>query len=205
LKKHEATSTRELKLIARLHAESLPNDFLPLLGEKALLLFYDFLDGSLLERCLLAHDSAGGIAGCCVVSLSPWTLVRRFLCYHPMRLVGILCSQLLKYPPLLARAFGFIARRRSPGARIPINSSEIAFLFVRGLSRGTGTGRYLIEQAELWAKEKGSRYLTARTASGHSNSAVAFYQKAGFAVIGSESRGRAQYLMLMKELQGESV
>jgi ribosomal protein S18 acetylase RimI-like enzyme len=184
--------------LAALHAASLPSSLLSKLGTGALVRYYQYLMDSEAELVWVA-DEDGAVAGGCVLSDQPQTMLGRFARHAPFRLARELAVQTLRDRDLRAR----LARRlRDPGAEPhdPPHSPEVTQIFTDPRLRGRGLGAQLLRTCEATLRTRGSGTYFVHTQRDDNDAGIRFYRREGFVTIGeSRSFGEA-FLVMQKEL-----
>lgn len=183
--------------MAKAHQECLPTSLLSLLGFQVLCRFYRFVSQSEDEELFILRDNDA--IGVSVLSKKPDTLLKRFIGYNLLPVTyHIVLSLFVK--PLFRRIFlkKFFSKG---GAFFSVGQDvELIILFVESPQRRKGLGSRLIRVVEQYLRENNIGCYIVKTVARESNSALFFYRKLDFAVVGKGFDSGKEYIYLKKEL-----
>lgn len=156
----ERMQENQVRQVAHIHAEALPEDLLPQLGkwflEKG---YYRSLVDSPYSLVIVAKKHSQ-ILGFVNLSFDPGKHIARMIKTKMLRLLVAMVRVSCVSPLRIVEIFSAVARAN---AEVPENSAEIAFIAVKPDFQGQGIGKQLVEQANTLSKEQGIQYLFTKT------------------------------------------
>lgn len=188
----------DLKRIACLHLESLPEDILPMLGKYYLRCFYRFMSRSDQEKIFLIRSNDSLIHAICVLTFSSDTLLKRSIiktlpCFLFFFSLKIIIS-------IEFRRIVFSILKDSCGTKIDGLDPQITFIFTDPASRGNKLGATLLKMVEDYLKSGRYKELYVKTLDHPENRAAEFYKNNGFGFMKKMAYAGRDYLILKKEL-----
>lgn len=159
---------QDIRVIAGLHVQCLPESLVSLVGESYGRHFYSYLTTSPLEA-LFVERRDGRVGAVAVLSYAPNTLSRRLLCATPLAF----------YLPF---ALHRLPLRSLLGGEPPPedNAPELAIILTDPALRGAGLGRRLVNQVETRLRTDSANRYKVKTLANAENPALAFYASLGF-------------------------
>ncbi|MCX7012515.1 MAG: GNAT family N-acetyltransferase [Candidatus Sumerlaeota bacterium] len=190
-------SPQECAELASLHGRCLPDSQVSRLGPAYARAFYRYVSRSPHEFVGVCREE-GRVAGGCVLSLEPETLVRRLAWHTPL-----LPWALLRASPLEEIRNWLNRRPRGQGSRddaFPAGTPELLLIYTDPPLRGRGLGAALLARCEKFAAAHGRRRYGARTEDSPDNAALRFYAKHGFAPCGKSFRHGHAFQLFIKDV-----
>lgn len=189
-----STIRADLQDLSKLHAESLPTSLFTALGHDALVRFYAYVEASPCETAWTAAVD-GNVAGACVLSYEPGSVLRRFVSHAPIAFARELGALVVRDAELRQR---LVKKLREPAAEV--HAPEVTQIFTDPSHRGHGIGAALLRACEAKLRTaRISRYFV-HTDRDDNTATIRFYRREGFHSIGeSQSFGRA-FLVMQKDL-----
>ena len=177
--------------IAQLHDASLRRSLLTALGPLVVTRYYKFASVSPSEVVRVARID-GRIAGACVLSLAPGSLLRRFAVRSPWLMATRLGLRVVTDRDLRQRLRARIHERDSNPVQLP----EVVQIFTDPAQRGRGIGAKLLAACEESLREAGERAYCIHTHRDDNAAGIRFYQREGFTTVGeTDSFGDRFYVM----------
>jgi ribosomal protein S18 acetylase RimI-like enzyme len=206
-----STIRADLGDLAELHAQSLPSSLFTALGRDALIRYYAYVESSPYETAWTAAVN-GLVAGACVVSYQPQSVLSRFVRHAPIVFARELGALVVRDSVLrtFARELGALVVRDSvlrtalaQRLREPAGEShapEVTQIFTDARHRGHGIGAALLRSCEANLRTRGVARYFVHTERDDNDAGIRFYRREGFEPIGeSRSFGRA-FLVMKKDL-----
>ncbi len=151
----------QLKDIAKIHFNSLPNDFLPLMGEKFLSdVFYkfSFLDEN--SHCLVDVKN-GKCRGFLLLVSESGKFLKTFLINNFKKISVAFIKAALKNPEIIKFAFGLLSSLGK--SEEEDNFAEIYIIAIDENARGKGIGDALVRESIRLAKSENSPGIKIKT------------------------------------------
>jgi ribosomal protein S18 acetylase RimI-like enzyme len=186
----DALARRDIRQLARMHVEALPDSLVSQVGERYARAFYRYAVASPHEVILTAR-AGGSLSGACMMSLAPDTLSRRLLVRTPLALFAPFAIRRL---PLRALLLGSAASEVQPPG------PEILLIFTVPEVRSRGLGAQLLARCEALLVARGVDRLLVKTRDDPANRALAFYERARFHRIASRTVHGKRLAVLEKTL-----
>jgi GNAT superfamily N-acetyltransferase len=186
---------RDLARVAELHRACLPASIVSILGAAAVARYYAFVARASAEHVLVArHGDA--IAGACVVSCAPSTLLRRFATEAPCVLSRELVTQLVACRAMRRR---FLRRLTETNPATPL-LPEVVQIFTDPRLRGRGFGSALLRGSEDHLRARGYLSYCIHTLRDDNHAGIRFYLSKGFTIAGTTRFFGDHYLIMTKVL-----
>lgn len=184
--------------LAALHAACLPASLLSALGARALERYYRFAIAAPTELVLAARSGAD-LAGGCVLSCAPETLLRRFVRGAPWSLARELVRELVVSRDLRRRCWQRVRERgdTQPEDHLP----EITQIFTNERLRGQGVGAELVRTCEGYLRERHHAGYRIHTHRDDNHDAIRFYRRSGFHQVGEIHSFGDAFVVMKKELR----
>lgn len=168
-----------LEQVVTLHLECLPGSAFSRLGRETVSRFYAFV---LRSGCEALFVEAGqGTRGAAVLSLEPFTLMRRFLfanLFSPAWLISLSLRPLAVFRVASEIVFGSGVPDAVKG--LP----EVVQIFAAATARRKGVGSRLLGQVQARLEQEGRAHYFLKTGKTPGNRALEFYKARGFERIG---------------------
>ena len=184
-------SPRDIKRLARLQVEVLPDSAISKLGQRYVRSFYRYAQRSPLELVLVERNEAGVIVAGCVVSLDVSSLERR-LALHTR----------LLFEAGLRPVWLWSTIRNLGGPGVP-HSVELIYLFTDAKARGRGSATRLMVEAEAELRHRKIPEYAVRTFEDPGNPALAYYLGRGLKLSGTLQAHGSSFCVLTKKLVQE--
>jgi GNAT superfamily N-acetyltransferase len=179
--------------IARLHDACLRRSLLSALGPQVVTRYYKFAAVSPSEVVRVARVD-GRIAGACVLSLAPGSLLRRFAMRSPWLMATRLAVHVVIDRDLRKRLRARVHERDSNPVQLP----EVVQIFTDPAHRGRGIGAKLLSACEESLREAGERAYCIHTHRDDNAAGIRFYQREGFATVGETSSFGDHFVVMTK-------
>ncbi|HEV8374142.1 MAG TPA: GNAT family N-acetyltransferase [Actinomycetota bacterium] len=180
-----AASSRDAAAMARLHAEELPDAFLPTLGHRFLTQLYRALVADPQAVALVA-ETVDGVVGFAAGVASVGGFYRRFARRHGLS-AALAAAPRLARPRVLRRLLETVRYpERATGQPSPLPDAELLSIAVAPTCRTGGTGRALADGVLQGLAERGAAEI--KVVVGAANrGANRFYERVGFRPAGQLS------------------
>jgi ribosomal protein S18 acetylase RimI-like enzyme len=189
-----STIRADLGDLAELHAQSLPSSLFTALGRDALIRYYAYVESSPYETAWTAAVN-GLVAGACVVSYEPQSVLSRFVRHAPIVFARELGALVVRDSVLRT---ALAQRLREPAGES--HAPEVTQIFTDARHRGHGIGAALLRSCEANLRTRGVARYFVHTERDDNDAGIRFYRREGFEPIGeSRSFGRA-FLVMKKDL-----
>jgi ribosomal protein S18 acetylase RimI-like enzyme len=189
-----STIRADLEDLAELHARSLPTSLFTALGRDALIRYYAYVEASPYETAWTAAVD-GRVAGACVVSYQPSSVLSRFVRHAPIAFARELAGLVVRDREL-RKALARRLRERAGETHAP----EVTQIFTDPSHRGRGIGAALLRSCEANLRTRSFASYFVHTERDDNDAGIRFYRREGFEPIGeSQSFGRA-FLVMKKDL-----
>jgi GNAT superfamily N-acetyltransferase len=181
--------------IARLHDACLRRSLLSALGEQVVTRYYRWASASPTEVVRVAR-SEGRIAGACLLSLAPGTLLRRFATHAPWLMATRLGLRVVTDRDLRQRLRARISERDSNPVQLP----EVVQIFTDPAQRGQRIGATLLAACEESLRAAGERAYCIHTHRDDNAAGIRFYQREGFTTVGETASFGDRFVVMTKAL-----
>jgi ribosomal protein S18 acetylase RimI-like enzyme len=189
-----APSTEDIRQLARLHRVTMPHSVLGHMGAATLERYYRWVVQSTSEQLFVTRENAE-IVGAAVLSLSPDSVMRRFITTSPLSFVMRAAAAFLRDSRFRRDVRGFFLSRDSGNA---LQMPEVLQIFVAPEQQSRHTGSELLDRVEAWLKaNRVSRYCV-RTLAERNDATLAFYERRGFQAAGESTFCGESYRVLEK-------
>lgn len=181
--------------IARLHDACLRRSLLSALGERVVTRYYKFASASQLEVVRVARVD-GRIAGACLLSLAPGSLLRRFALHAPWLMATRLGLRIVTDRDLRQRLRARIGERDSNPVQLP----EVVQIFTDPAQRGRGIGAALLAACEESLRAAGERAYCIHTHRDDNAAGIRFYEREGFSLVGETASFGDRFVVMTKSI-----
>jgi GNAT superfamily N-acetyltransferase len=184
--------------LAVLHRASLPRSMISVLGQDAVVRYYDMVLRSFQEIVAIARNEQGIIDAGVVVSRKPATLLNRFSRVAPTHFAAEICKSFVLSGDVRRRFFRRIRESEPHGLDgIP----ELVQIFTDSALRGRGIGADLVRTCEDALRRAGDRAYVIRTHRDNNDAGIRFYLRLGFTKIGETRSFGDHYVVMKKDLR----
>lgn len=176
----------DIKQIAQLHVNALPNDIFPSLGKWYLTHYYKFVISSIKDDLILLRNE-NNIDAVCVITYSSTDFISRVV---KATFFPLFISAVLSFFTSNAFRHFFISFIKSKIIKNDTHgfgknmNPEIAFIYTDTKKQGQGLGTKLLSKVKTLLLDKHITELFVKTLDHPSNKALNFYLKIGFKPIG---------------------
>ncbi|MCP3931235.1 MAG: GNAT family N-acetyltransferase [Bacteroidetes bacterium] len=181
-------SPDDIPIVVDIHFQSLSEDYLPRLGKKVMLGYYNIL---VKDNYVILFEEEKCIAGFLALSICPMSLKIIFNKYYK-----IILKKLLLQPDLWAQSLwlAFCSKRNE------YDYPEISFIAIDKKYRRTSIGSQLITWVCNFISKRGIEYLQVKT---ELNNTLAnnFYKKNRFNVVSLEKRFDRKFNIYLREVK----
>jgi ribosomal protein S18 acetylase RimI-like enzyme len=185
----------DIRQLARLHRMTMPHSVLGHMGAATLERYYRWVVQSANEQLFVSRDN-GEIIGAAVLSLSPDSVMRRFITAWPLSFALRATAAFLRDSAFRRDVRGFLLSRENGHASLAM--PEVLQIFVAPERQSRRTGSALLDRVEAWLKtNRLSRYCV-RTLAEQNDATLAFYQRRGFQPAGESTFCGESYRVLEK-------
>jgi GNAT superfamily N-acetyltransferase len=182
--------------LADMHRQSLAFSTLGRMGRTTLERYYRWVGRSATEHLFVERD-ANTVVAAAVLSLHPFTLVRRFVRAAPLAFALEAARAFARDAAFRREALGFFSDRSDSTSTLP----EIVQIFVSPDQRGRKTGTRLLGRVEEWLKaHQQSRYYV-RTLAENNAATLGFYRGRGFVPTGETIFCGTRYIVLERAVE----
>jgi ribosomal protein S18 acetylase RimI-like enzyme len=181
--------------VAALHDACLRRSLLSALGPQVVLRYYKFAGASKSEVVRVARVD-GEIAGACLLSMAPGSLLRRFAMHAPWLMATRLGLRIVTDRDLRKRLRARIGERDSNPVQLP----EVVQIFTDPAQRGRGIGATLLAACEESLREAGERAYCIHTHRDDNAAGIHFYQREGFTTVGETTSFGDRFYVMTKGL-----
>ena len=178
----------DIPIVVDIHSQSLSEDYLPKLGKKVMLGYYNTL---IKKNPVILFEEKKCIIGFVALSIYPISLKSVFIKYY-----RAIIMKLLLQPDLWCQTLwlAFYSKRHD------YDYPEISFIAIEKEHRRAGIGSQLITWVCNFLSKKGIEYLQVKT---ESNNTLAnnFYKKNVFNVVSVEKRFNRNFNIYLREVK----
>ena len=185
----------DIRQLARLHRMTMPHSVLGHMGASTLERYYRWVVQSPSEQLFVSRENAE-IVGAAVLSLSPDSVMRRFITAWPLSFATLAAAAFLRDRTFRRDVRGFLLNRDNGNASLAM--PEVLQIFVAPERQSRHTGTELLDRVEGWLKtNRVSRYCV-RTLAERNDATLAFYQRRGFKRVAESTFCGETYRVLEK-------
>jgi GNAT superfamily N-acetyltransferase len=188
-------ASRDLARVIELHCISLPDTMVARLGRAAMARYYALVARASTEYVLVARRR-DAIAGACVISCAPHTMLRRFAAEAPWPLIRELVTQLVLCRAMRRRLLHRLTEMSAGTSALP----EVVQIFTDPQLRGRGFGSALLRAAEAYLRGRGYLSYCIHTFRDDNEAGIRFYLREGFTTAGITRSFGDYYLIMTKGL-----
>jgi GNAT superfamily N-acetyltransferase len=188
-------TSRQCLDLARLHRKSLPHSALSGVSDAFIGSYYSFVVQSAHETLFCTVQSS--VVGALVLSAKPHTLMRRFVLWYLLR--GKWITRPLDLCRAVLRGVHDMLNPAVPLSELD-GLSEIVQLYVDIDQRQKGLGMKLLQAAEIHLKKIFATAYFLKTENSPGNSAIVFYERAGFARVLVPASAQTSFIYFKKRL-----
>ncbi len=189
----ERLNTADVKELARIHYESLPDSAFSLLGRRALEAYYQQLIADPQDQVFIERFD-GLIVGGCVLSYNSDTLAKRTVRHRPLTMVIAVASAFLSSGLMRRKLLGLMLTEVSPPKGVQ-GLPEVVQVFADRNYRCLKVGTRLLAKVETFM---GGKTYFLKTEQSDNNAAIHFYRARGFQALGAVEEMGKRYLYLRK-------
>jgi GNAT superfamily N-acetyltransferase len=196
-------SQEDYSTIARIHRDSLEQDFPSSLGNGYLIHLYRFLDNSPMDEVIVQRTKDGHIVAGLVLSYNVGTIFGRvikgtFFYFIYYGFIKFFSSTLFRNKLVK------IIKRVLTGNNLA-NSPEIVYLFTDQAYRNQGLAAELVHEAEEFSRISGAKMCYVKTLADPKNMAILFYLKHGFHKYHEMDLDAGRFVFFKKSIYSESI
>jgi len=178
----------DIPIVVDIHSESLSEDYLPKLGKKVMLGYYNSF---VKKNPVILFEEKKCIIGFVALSIYPISLKSVFLRYYK-----IIMMKLFLQPDLWRQTLWLALY----STRHDYGYPEISFIAVKKEYRGVGIGSQLITWVFNFISKKGVEYLRVKTEAANINT-DRFYKKNMFRFVSTEKRFNRNFNVYLREVK----
>ena len=172
----DAATTKDFDALAALHGATLPTSTLGRLGTGTLVRYYRWVAASA-DECLFVSRVDAEVVAAAVVSVSPATILRRFIAHAPLAFGIAVAAAFLRSAPFRREAAAY-ARERLRSAEA--DGPELVQIFVNDRHQHRSLGSQLLARVERHLAQSGASGYHTRTVMADNERTLAFYRTRGF-------------------------